>query len=379
MAKTLLFLDSKKNHFAGNDAELVDGKLAVTSQVLVGGGRDGVMTVTVTNGDFSFTVVPTRGMSVHRASYKGEFIGWDSPVNGPVHPAFVDVGEPSGLGWLDGFDELMCRCGLESNGAPEHDEDSGRLIYPVHGRIGNKSAHHVIASIDGDEVTLTGITDEVRFHFLKLRLISEYKIKLGENGFRLKDTVENLSASPAEMQMLYHTNFGVPLLDGGSNVVAPIKTLVPRDDRAATGVDGWETYGAPEPGYAEQVYFMELLADANGHTKAMLKNAKGTRGTALSFSTKQLPCLTVWKNTTAIADGYVTGLEPGTNFPNARSYEGQQGRFTTIAGGGKTEFDFALEYVVDDRVSAVEAEIKQLQGAIEPTIHQTPQPGWCGT
>ena len=38
------------------------------------------------------------------------------------------MGEPSGLGWLDGFDELLVRCGLESNGAPEFDAD-GRVVY----------------------------------------------------------------------------------------------------------------------------------------------------------------------------------------------------------------------------------------------------------
>lgn len=379
MAKQLVLLDSNKNHIAGDgrSAELHDGQLSVVMQTLVGGVREGVRTVTVSNGDFSFTLLPTRGMSVHQANYQGEFIGWDSPVNGPVHPAFVDVSEPSGLGWLSGFDELMCRCGLESNGAPEHDPQTGRLMYPVHGRIGNTPAHQVTASIDGDEITVTGITDEVRFHFLKLRLISEYKLKVGENGFRLKDTVENLSASSAEIQMLYHTNFGVPLLDAGSQVIAPIKTLVPRDDRAATDVDRWDSYLAPVAGYAEQVYFAELLADANGNTKTMLKNAHGTRGAALSVNTSQLPCLTIWKNTTANSDGYVTGLEPGTNFPNPRTHEGKQGRFTEIAGTGTTEFDFGFEFLVDDRVSAIEAEIKALQGSTSPVIHQTPQDGWC--
>ena len=377
MANTLVLIDSEKNHLASDNETLSDGKLSVTSQSLVGGVRDGVVTVTVTDGDFSFTVVPTRGMSVHRAEYKGEFIGWDSPVNGPVHPSFVDVGEPSGLGWLDGFDELLCRCGLESNGAPEHDAETGRLVYPVHGRIGNKPAHTLTASIDGDEVTLTGITDEIRFHFLKVRLISEYKMKVGERGFRLKDTVENLSAGPAEIQLLYHINFGVPLLDAGSSVVAPIKTLVPRNDHAASGIDEWNRYGAPEPGFEEQVYFQELLADANGDTKTMLRNAHGTRGAALSFNTKQLPCQTTWKNTTAIADGYVTGIEPGTNFPNPRSFEGEHGRFTKIAGGGKTEFELAFEYLVDDRVNVVESEINQLQVTHQPTIHKSPQDGWC--
>ena len=45
-----------------------------------------------------------------------------SPVRGPVHPSFVPLFDPSGLGWLEGFDELLCRCGLESNGAPDFDE-----------------------------------------------------------------------------------------------------------------------------------------------------------------------------------------------------------------------------------------------------------------
>ena len=45
-------------------------------------------------------------------------------------------GEPSGLGWLDGFDELLVRCGLESNGAPEFNPN-GSLRYPLHGKIAN--------------------------------------------------------------------------------------------------------------------------------------------------------------------------------------------------------------------------------------------------
>ena len=54
-------------------------------------------------------------------SYDGEAIGWKSPIAGPVHPSLVSLGEPSGLGWLDGFDEFIVRCGLESNGAPDFD------------------------------------------------------------------------------------------------------------------------------------------------------------------------------------------------------------------------------------------------------------------
>ena len=53
-----------------------------------------------------------------------------------------------------------------------------------------------------------------------------------------------------------------------------------------------------------------------------------------------MPWFTQWKNTTSVADGYVTGIEPGTNFPNPRTYEGEQGRVIydcepyAILGGG---------------------------------------------
>ena len=110
----------------------------------------------------------------------------------------------------------------------------------------------------------------------------------------------------------------------------------------------------------------------------MLKNAHGTRGVALGFNTKQLPVFTMWKNTTAESDGTVTGLEPGTNFPNPRSYEGEQGRVTKIAGGAKTDFDFAFEYLADANVvTASEAAIGKLQASMAPTVHKTPQDGWC--
>ena len=36
--------------------------------------------------------------------------------------------------------------------------------------------------------------------------------------------------------MLYHINFGPPILDPGAKVVAPVKAIVPRDPRAAEGI-----------------------------------------------------------------------------------------------------------------------------------------------
>ena len=358
---------------------LADGPVSVTKRTLRGGASDGVDVVHVDNGKFSFAVVPTRGMGLWKAWLGDLEIGWKSPVRGPVHPQFVPLAEPSGLGWLDGFDELMVRCGLESNGAPDFDE-SGRLAYPLHGRIANKPAHRVEVSVDevAGEITLTGVVEETRFHFSKLRMTTTYKTKIGEPGVRIQDQVQNFGGTPAGMQMLYHTNFGLPLVDPGARVVAPVKKLVPRNDHAAAGLENWNDYPAESAGFEEQVYFLELAGPEDGQSQVLLKNAHGTQGASLRFNRKKLPCFTIWKNPVAARDGYVTGLEPGTNFPNPRSYEQQQQRVVQLPPAGKLTFDLQLE-VHDDEASVArsEAQIAALAGDIEPEIYDKPQPGWC--
>lgn len=353
--------------------------LGVSYDVARGGYSDGVEVLTVVNGDLKIRMVPTRGMGIWDMTYGERRIGWDAPLSRPVHPAFVDLGEPSGLGWLDGFNELLVRCGLESNGAPDFDEN-GRLLYPLHGRIGNKPAVHGSVTIDPDsqEITVVGVVQECRFHFLKLAMTTTLTTRAGEKGFRIRDEIKNVSESPAEIQMLYHTNLGNPLLDAGARVVAPVKTIVPRNARAAGGISSWSNYEAPQPGFEEQVYFLELLADNAGATQAMLQNAHGTEGAVLKFNKQQLPCFTVWKNTTSLTDGYVTGLEPGTNFPNPRTYEGAQGRVVKLGPGASFGIDFELAYLSQaSEVEAAEAAITQLQGDVEPRIYEEPQEGWC--
>ena len=353
---------------------------SIEKKTLRGGLSDGVDAITVNNGKFSFTILPTRGMNVWKAWLGESEIGWQSPVHGPVHPKFVPLNEPSGLGWLDGFDELLVRCGLESNGAPEFDEESGRLKYPLHGRIANRPAERVEVKVDDEtgEITVTGIVEESRFHFYKLRMRSTIKTRPGETGFRVQDVVENFGGTDGETQMLYHVNFGQPLVDPGSQFVAPIRTVVPRNDHAASGLDNWASYPNESPGSEEQVYFLELAAGDDGYTQTLLKNAHSTQGVTLRFNKAKLPCYTVWKNPVAGEDGYVTGLEPGTNFPNPRTYEGEQNRVVKLPPGKTITYDLQLTVHADEAgVAESEKVISALQAGSEPKIYDKPQPGWC--
>ncbi len=351
---------------------------AIGRKTLRGGIREGVDTIEVDNGKLRFAVVPTRGMGLWKAWLGETEFGWQSPVKGPVHPHFVPITDPGGLGWLEGFDELLCRCGLVSNGAPEFD-DAGICRYPLHGRIGNRPAHRVEVGVDeaAGELSVSGVVDETRFLFQKLRLRSTYKTKVGQSGLSIVDEVTNLSGDPAEMQLLYHINFGPPILDPGAKLVAPVKAIVPRDGRAAEGIATWESYPNEQAGFSEQVYFFELAGDGDGMTQVLLKNAHGTQGVALRYDTRRLPCFTLWKNTPMKADGYVTGLEPGTNFPNPRSFEGEQGRFVKLGPGESAKFELQLDILDDEKtVASAEAEIEKLREGLKPQVFTMPQRGW---
>jgi len=348
----------------------------VTKRRLRGGLRDGVDVIEVDNGKFRFVVIPTRGMGVWRAACGELSLGWKSPVKGPVNPGFVHLNEASGIGWLDGFDEMLVRCGLESNGAPVFDEN-GSLVWPLHGKVGNIPAHKVEVTIDGDtgQIAVTGTVDEARLFGNKLRMFTTFTTRPGQLGMTLNDVITNISAEPSELQLLYHTNFGVPLLDPGSKAVLPVKKMAPRDAVGARGVAQWETYAPGSPGEPEAVFFFDLVGDPDGQTQALLHNAAGDRGVSLRFNKNQLPCFTLWKNHQAEADGYVTGLEPAINFPNNRTFEKSQGRVATLSPGESRTFEVTLEvHPAAAAVAAAKAAVAKLQQGTAPEVLDQPDP-----
>ncbi|MEY4729314.1 MAG: hypothetical protein RL020_472 [Pseudomonadota bacterium] len=363
-----------------SQADLSNSKanFAVTKRRLHGGLRGGMEIIEVDNGRMKFWLLPERGMGIWKAWLDGMEIGWQSPVRGPVHPKYVSIHDESGLGWLGGFDELLCRCGLESNGAPEFDAN-GKLKYPLHGKIANLPAYKVAASVDSnkDGIRVEGSIEESRFKSQRLKLNSTTTTKLASSDIIIRDIVTNTSDTSSEFQLLYHINFGAPFLEAGAEVFAPIKALVPRSQRAEEGVNQWSKFSAPEAGFQEQVYCMELLGDAAGQSQVLLQNAAGTLGVSVHFNLTQLPFFTLWKNTASMRDGYVTGLEPGTNFPNPRSYEQAQERVATLQPGESREFDLRLEFHVDvTSIVKAKQKIAEYQSAQLPHIHQTMQAGW---
>lgn len=355
---------------------------SIRKLTLRGGRQEGVDVIVVDNGLLTFTVVPTRGMGILEATAGDVRLGWESPVREVVHPQYINLEQRGGLGWLEGFNEWMVRCGLEWAGHPGRDEfvdNTGaraEMQLTLHGRIANLPASEVEVLVDPAppyRLRVRGRVDERMFYGPKLELWTEISTDPGAAAFRIEDTLTNRGAHEQEFQLIYHCNFGAPLLESGARFAGAVRRLTPFNAHAAKDVDRYAEYAGPTRGFVEQVYCLEPVADSTGRSLCLLQNARADRGVALGFAVEALPCFTLWKNLAAPEEGYVTGLEPGTSFPYNRRVERLAGRVPRLAPGAsrKLGFDVSVLLSRDDVVRAT-AEIKRIQGGRPTQVDQEP-------
>jgi hypothetical protein len=347
------------------------GPWSIHKYTLHGGKQEGVEVIAVNNGKLRLLIVPTRGMSVLRVESSDLRLGWDSPVKEVVHPSLINLQSRGGLGWLEGFNEWMVRCGLEWAGHPGKDKfinntgDEAEMDLTLHGKVGNIPASQVEIIVDAqppNTLYIRGRVDERMFYGPQLELWTEIMIAPGASSFHIRDSLMNLSAYEQEFELIYHANYGPPLLEKGARFVAAVKRITPFNAHAAKSTSSFAEYAEPTKGFVEQVYLIEPFADAQDQTTVMLHNAAGDRAVTMRYNIRELPYFTLWKNTTALEEGYVTGLEPGTSSPANRSIERKARRVPTLR-----PFDmrrFAIEvglHVGKDEVARSVAAIQALQ------------------
>lgn len=349
----------------------------VRKYTLHGGRQEGVEVVALEHEGLRILVSPTRGMSILRVDRGQTRLGWDSPVHEVVHPRSIDLASRGGLGWLEGFNEWMVRCGLEWAGHPGRDrfvDNTGAIAemdLTLHGRVGNLPASEVELLIDPQpphRLRLRGRVDERSFHGPKLELWTEVSTEPGSSSFRITDQLHNRGASPQEFELIYHANYGPPLLEEGSRFVAAVREVTPFNAHAAKSVSSFREYQGPRRGFVEEVYLLAPAIDERGLTTAMLRNRAGDQAVTMTYAPAELPWLTLWKNTAAPEDGYVTGIEPGTSSPANRSVERLAGRLPVLPPGESRRFQIEVSILTDaPTVAAAEAAIQQLQ-ARQPAV-----------
>ncbi|BAQ77674.1 MULTISPECIES: aldose 1-epimerase family protein [Pseudomonas] len=346
---------------------------SVTLRTLHGGRQEGVSIVDIDNGQMKLSLVPTRGMNVLQASVGDVRLGWDSPVKEVVNPAFIELNGRGGLGWLEGFNELVTRCGYEWVGHPGM--DNGELL-TLHGRAANIPASKVTLHIDEQPpyaIHLRGELKEQAFKKVDFSVATELVTEPGSTSFTLNDRLTNNGDYAKEYQALYHSNFSTPFLEQGAKFAAPVKQVSPFNDKAKADLGDWQTYRGPTRDYDETVYNVVPYADAQGETLAVLHNKAGSLGVSLGFNTRQLPVFSLWKNTDTQGQGYVTGLEPGTSFSYNRRYQRPLNLVPTI--GPKEQREFQIRYsLLADKVAVDNAlnRVSQIQQGRQTEVRPTP-------
>jgi hypothetical protein len=351
---------------------------SVKKTTLHGGKQEGVDLIVVDNGKLQISVVPTRGLGIFAVQMGDVRLGWDSPVKDIVHPKFMNLQSRGGLGWLEGFNEYLVRCGLEWNGHPGTDKfinnvgDEATMELTLHGKIQNIPAEEAEVSVDAAppyRLHVRGRVDERMFYGPKLELQTDLSTEPGSSAFRVADVITNRGGQEQEFEIIYHCNHGRPLLEDGATFVAPVEWLAPFNDHAAKGLAQYDHYGGPTPGFIEQVYCLRLLAGKDGQTVAMLRNKAKDRALAMTYSPKELPCFNLWKNLVPETEGYVTGLEPGTNYSHNRFFERHFGRVPKLAPGASRAVTIEFSILVgQDAVKTVADRIAGIQGSEKPKI-----------
>ena len=371
-AKTYVLTDVNKGIEQGN-WQIAGQNFKVQQQILHGGKQEGSKVITITSPNFSIALSPTRGMGLLHADGNGVHLGWNSPVKEVVNPAYMNLESRNGLGWLEGFNEMVVRCGYEWTG---HPVTADGQIYTLHGKAQNTPASYVEVQIDDQAphaIHIRGLIKESTFKKADLQTMTELTYVPGETSFKLHDVLTNQADYAHDYQIIYHSNFSQPILEEGAQFLAPVSEVSPFNDYAVKGLNTWKTYLGPTKGFDEMVFNLKPLADAKGQTLAALINKAGTKGVSIEFNTSQLPVLTLWKNTDTLKQGYVTGIEPGTSYAYPVTIERAQKRVKQLQPGQSVTFDLTYSLLSNaNQIKQTQQRIDSIQSKQKVNVVNTP-------
>lgn len=287
------------------------------------GKADGVTAIEVRNGSgLRFIILPDRGMDIAYAEYKGVPISYISKT-GIVSSCHYD--EPD---FLRSFSAgLLTTCGLTYMGAPCKDNE---IELGAHGRISNIPAYDVgiVQEWQDDDfvITVRGKVREAIVFGENIVLTRTITTKLGENKIHIQDEIENEGFEPTPLMVLYHMNFGFPLISEATEFKTNCINMRPRDEEAKKGIKNTCEFSDPIKKYKEQVFYR----DAVQNSYAELINNDINLSVKLEFNGEELPYLIEWKQMGE--QEYVVGIEPATYPPDGRAKARERNELLFLQG-----------------------------------------------
>lgn len=302
----------------------------VRRSVLEDGKGRGMRVFDVDNGSgVRFSVYPDRGMDIGEASFRGVNLVWLPQT--PAAPQFYEAAQ---FNWLRSWGGgLLTGCGLSNVGGPNsaNGEEHG-----LHGRLSHIPAEEVNTSAYWDEaeryvLEVSGKVRHSRVFGENLLLTRRIRAVRGENTITVEDSVENQGFAPSPLMLLYHMNFGWPLVGEHTVLEAAEHRITPQNVHAAEAVTTWERILPPREGFAEQVLYHEIPSAEDGFSAVTLNNPELKLKLKLEYRSAELPYLIQWRQFGC--GEYVLGLEPGNCFPEGQTAIAQKGILRKLAPG----------------------------------------------
>lgn len=323
----------------------------IETAILDNGSGKGVRIANIDTGaGFRYQLVLDRAMDISSAQYGQHGLAWISQVGiTPPAPFTSD-----GIDWLSTFGGgLLTTCGLSHVGGPENDGHGKRGL---HGRISNSPAEIIAIKqpdiFTGDlEMHITGLIRESSVFGPNLLLKRTISGILGQPFLKISDEVTNISNVKAPHMLLYHVNFGWPLVDEGTQIIWN-GTWEPRDgdpnNRIFNKNNNFKNCPAPmeaHNGFGEDVAFIQPTSDPDDRCRAGLYNASLGFAFRMTFDKNQLPWLINWQHWGE--NEYVTALEPGTHPPIGQSQAREDGTLISLRPGEKRQYELVFDILTN--------------------------------
>ena len=323
--------------YVGDISQIADARYC---ELKTGRGKGVNMIDIRTGGGLNITVLPDRGMDLAWAEYKGFAFGHVSKT-GVASPYSFDE---NGLNFFRSFTAgLLTTCGLLNVGGAC--EDNGRY-YGIHGRINNIPADDIsiYKEWEGDDyvVNVRGKVRESEYFAENLTLTRHISFKLGEKKITISDVIENCGFEASPLMLLYHFNFGHPLVSEDTKMYTTQADITPKDDHSAKYLGECSVFGEPQTQFPENVFFYDMKPKKDGVFSCLYNDVLGF-GVYLKYKKSQLKDFTQWKN---LKKGdYVAAMEPCNAPPISRTAARQKGVLEFIQPGEQLPFDIELGIV----------------------------------
>lgn len=282
----------------------------------------------------TFSVVPDRCMDVFDFRYKGVNFAFQSK-NGLTAPQENPFGASAFTDhWPGG---MVVTCGLDNVGLACQCDDT----CPTHGRISNTPASRFGTDCrwEGEEYVLSasGEVHDTQMYGHHLSLRRTVSTTLNSKTLTIRDTVTNHDFRDQPYMLLYHCNFGYPLLQAETAAAVSSAAV-----ECIGGVSGDTTrMAAPADGGDQELY----LHTGFGKTAAaVLWNPALGLGACVHWDTTHLPNMCQWKHLNS--HDYVTAFEPCNT--GAENREGALEKGTIAVLPAYSSIDVELELTVLD-------------------------------